>query len=227
MLISRCVAALVLLAGCGESKQSPGEVSKEEVPAVAPTPPAPAVTDAAPPPAATGPTDYTLTDGGVAVTITLTPPDGWKAGDPQPNHVAMNNGDIAAPAWIKILLTCHGACGDAAVLGKNIAKVAVERFDFTKSDGFVPRLAPVWDQKPAAPVDGVVGWAFHGDAVSGEDWNLHQIAIERILETPSGPRVLECIVEATRQPKAVEDQLVKLCADLPVQVGAAPPTPSP
>lgn len=225
MLISRCVAALLLLAGCGESKQSPGEASKEEKPAVAPTPPAaPAVTDAAPPPAATGPTDHTLTDGGVAVTVTLTPPPGWTP-TAQQNQLAMNNGDFAAPAWVKILLTCHGVCGDAALLGKNIEKVATERFDFTKSDGFVPRLAPVWDQKPAPPADGVVRWAFHGDAVSGEDWNLHQIAIERILETPSGPRVLECAVEATRQPKAVEDQLVKLCADLPVKVGAAAPSP--
>jgi hypothetical protein len=211
------IAVLPFIVACGKKADDKPKEQPEPTPAavdaaIVKAPPA----DAAPV-QPSGPSLYSIVDGDITVALTLTLPDGWTDQSSE-SGVVWNNGVAGSPTWLKIRLTCHGACGDARQLQKNIEQVAQERFDFTKSDSHIPQLAPVWDQEVTAIAPNVFRWEFHGDAASGEDWAEYYVATEHIVEVPGGLRILDCMVEPTKGSLAIKDDLVKICTELQYRV---------
>ena len=197
---------MAALAACGGKKtEPPAQVAPDAAVAVKRAAP-----DAAPAQPVV-PTLYALSDGQLTVDIALVPPAGWRDQSDPPDRIVFNTDH---GSWLKIGLTCDGACGDAAVARKNIEETALEAFEFTTSDSHVPQLAPQWDEKPAEAAPGVIRWAFHGEAASGEDWGEYQTSINRLYESGGEVRILECKVEVVKQDLALQDAMVTLCETL-------------
>lgn len=200
------LCAFLITAGCGKDAARAPEPTppRDAAPVVARddaavTPPTPAP-DAGPAPL--GPNLYTLGDARLAVGVTVALPAGWQDRSSPGNAVFAH----LDGAWLKITLTCHGACG-ATRAAANIAAAAREAFEFTTSDSHVPRLAPVWDEEVTELRPGVFRWAFHGAASEGPRWEVHHRAVERVI----GDHVLQCKIELTNDAIAMGPALDALC----------------
>lgn len=199
-----------LLGACDNAEPAPPTRSTSSKPAPLASepskPPAkPAPTSPAIAPATTQPKTYRVAANGLALTITLTPPEGW-TDQSADGRITLNT---ANGTWLKLSLTCHGACGDAKVAKANIERKAKEDFDFTKSDGHIPQLAPQWDQEVTEVSPGVFRYAFHG-AAAGKDYEEHYVVVNRIVDG----QILECRAELVRPDLDRRDAVVELCDEL-------------
>ena len=113
-------------------------------------------------------------------------------------------------SWFKISSTCHGECGDEKRLAANIATVAQERFDFTKSDSFHPQLAPVWDQAVVESQPGMFEYSFHGDAPEKPGFRFTAATVDRIMDG----RVVHSTAELVKKDLGELENLVGQCKKL-------------
>jgi hypothetical protein len=145
-----------------------------------------------------GPLDVPTTKGGKKtyrigkddqrLDVTLDVPREWRDQSGE-DRVVLNT---MKGSWIKVSLTCHGACGDGETLVKNIATVAKERIAFTMSDSFQPTLESVWDEEVTERARQEYHYTFHGNAKDKtKDWGVKYVTVDRIV----GNRILHCTVE--------------------------------
>lgn len=149
---------------------------------------------------------YRIAHGERTLEITFATPANWRD-QSTANGITLNT---MRGSWFKISSTCHGECGDAKRLAANIATVAQERFDFTKSDSFHPQLAPVWDQAVVESQPGVFEYRFHGDARDKPEFRFTAATVDRIVDG----RVVHCTAELVKKDQGELENLVRQCKTL-------------